>query len=61
MMQRVSIALSLIHYPKLLILDEATTALDVVTQGQILREIMKLEERLNLTRIMITQDVSVVC
>lgn len=60
MMQRVSIALSLIHYPKLLILDEATTALDVVTQGQILREIMKLEERLNLTRIMITHDVSVV-
>lgn len=60
MMQRVSIALSLIHYPRLLILDEATTALDVVTQGQILDEIMKLEGKLNLTRIMITHDVSVV-
>lgn len=60
MMQRVSIALSLIHYPKLLILDEATTALDVVTQGQILDEIMKLEEKLDLTRIMITHDISVV-
>jgi len=60
MMQRVSIALSLIYFPRLLILDEATTALDVVTQGQILDEIMKLEEKLHLTRIMITHDVSVV-
>lgn len=60
MMQRVSIALSLIYYPKLLILDEATTALDVVTQGQILDEIMKMEEKLKLTRIMITHDLSVV-
>lgn len=60
MMQRVSIALSLLHNPKLLILDEATTALDVVTQSQILSEIMNLEETMNLTRIMITHDVSVV-
>ncbi|WP_352404580.1 ABC transporter ATP-binding protein [Sporanaerobacter acetigenes] len=60
MMQRVSIALSLIYFPRLLILDEATTALDVVTQGQILDEIMNLEEKLHLTRIMITHDVSVV-
>ncbi|GFN35314.1 ABC transporter ATP-binding protein [Tepidimicrobium xylanilyticum] len=60
MMQRVSIALSLIYYPKVLILDESTTALDVVTQRQILEEIMKLQEKLNLTRIMITHDVSIV-
>lgn len=60
MMQRVSIALSLIYNPRFLILDEATTALDVVTQGQILKEIMKLEEELHLTRMMITHDVSVV-
>lgn len=60
MMQRISIALSLIFNPKLLVMDEATTALDVVTQSQILREIMLLQERLNLTRLMITHDVSVV-
>ena len=60
MMQRVSIALSLMHNPRLLVLDEATTALDVVTQSQILREIMSLEQNLNVTRIMITHDVSVV-
>ena len=60
MMQRVSIALSLMHNPRLLILDEATTALDVVTQTQILGELKELEKKLNLTRIMVTHDMSVV-
>ena len=60
MMQRVAIALSLIFSPKLLIMDEATTALDVVTQSQILNEIMELEKNLKIARIMITHDVSVV-
>ena len=60
MMQRVSIALSLMFNPKLIILDEATTALDVVTQTQVLDEIMELERKLGLTRIMITHDISVV-
>ena len=60
MMQRISIALSLLLNPKLLVMDEATTALDVVTQSQILREIMALQDRFKLTRLMITHDVSVV-
>lgn len=60
MLQRISIALSLVFTPKLLIMDEATTALDVVTQGQILHEIHKLEEEISVTRIMITHDLSVV-
>jgi len=60
MMQRVSIALSLMFSPKLLILDEATTALDVVTQTQILAEIKELERQLDLTRVMVTHDMSVV-
>ncbi|MCI9293304.1 MAG: ABC transporter ATP-binding protein [Erysipelotrichaceae bacterium] len=60
MMQRVAIALSLIFQPKLLIMDEATTALDVVTQSQILNEIMELEKKMKISRIMITHDVSVV-
>src|SRR5699024_3279084 len=60
MMQRVAIALSLMHNPKLLILDEATTALDVVTQGQILEEIIEIEKELKTTRIMITHDISIV-
>lgn len=60
MMQRISIAVSLLHNPEILIMDESTTALDVVTEGQILSEIMELEKKLNLTRIMITHDISVV-
>lgn len=60
MLQRTSIALSLLHQPPLIILDEATTALDVVTQGQILSEIRKLEKEIDMTRIMITHDMSVV-
>ncbi len=60
MLQRVSIAISLLHNPDLLILDEATTALDVVTQGQILEEIKRMEQELDMTRIMITHDMSVV-
>lgn len=60
MMQRVSIALSLMHNPRLIIMDEATTALDVITESQILDEIIQLEEKLKITRIMITHDMSIV-
>ena len=60
MLQRVSIAMSLILDPELLIMDEATTALDVVTQNQILEEIKRLEKERGITRVMITHDMSVV-
>lgn len=60
MLQRVAIAISLLHHPQILIFDEATTALDVVTQGQILKEIVEMEKTLATTRIMITHDMSVV-
>lgn len=60
MLQRVMIAVSLLHEPDLLIMDEATTALDVVTQGQILSELRKMESELKTSRIIITHDISVV-
>lgn len=60
MMQRVSIAISLMFNPDLIILDEATTALDVVTEGQILEEIVNLQKTEKITRMMITHNVSVV-
>lgn len=60
MMQRVAIASSILLNPKLLVMDEATTALDIITEGQILDEIKELEESIKMTRVMITHDVSVV-
>lgn len=60
MQQRLNIALSLMFHPSLLIMDEATTALDVITQGQIMDEISEIEKRFSITRIMITHDLSVV-
>lgn len=60
MLQRVAIVISLLHSPKLLVFDEATTALDVVTQGQILEEVVAMEKTIEMTRIMITHDMSVV-
>ncbi len=60
MMQRVSIALSLILNPDFLVLDEATTALDVITQSQILDEIKQLQEEFHLSCMVITHDISVV-
>lgn len=59
-LQRVSIAASLMHNPPFVILDEATTALDVITQGQILNEIKKLRDKLQVTWLLITHDISVV-
>ncbi len=60
MMQRTMIALGLLCTPPFLILDEATTALDVVTQAQILREVNRLKTELNLTTMVISHDVGVV-
>ena len=60
MLQRVSIASSLMHRPPFIIFDEATTALDVITQGQIIREIKKLRDAMDVTWLLITHDISVV-
>ena len=60
MLQRICISLSLIHRPKLVFFDEATTALDVVTQGQVLTEIKRLQQQFHVASILITHDMSVV-
>lgn len=60
MMQRVMISLGLIFNPKLVILDEVTTALDVITQGQLLDELKRLVKEFKLTVMMITHDIGVV-
>ena len=56
MRQRVMIAIALACRPKLLIADEATTALDVTTQAQIMELLLELQEQLNMALIMISHD-----
>lgn len=56
MRQRVMIAMALALKPQVMIMDEPTTALDVVVQRGILREIMRLREKFNFAVIFITHD-----
>jgi oligopeptide/dipeptide ABC transporter ATP-binding protein len=60
MAQRAMIALALACSPKLLIADEPTTALDVTIQIQIVRLLADLRDRLGLTIVLITHNLSVV-
>jgi len=59
-MQRTMIALGLICNPPFVIFDEATTALDVITQAQILDEVKRLKAAYNLTTMVISHDVGVI-
>jgi peptide/nickel transport system ATP-binding protein len=58
MRQRVMIAMALALEPQVVILDEPTTALDVVTQREILTEISALRDRLGFAVLFITHDLS---
>jgi oligopeptide/dipeptide ABC transporter ATP-binding protein len=60
MRQRVMIAMALACAPSLLIADEATTALDVTIQAQILELLRELKKRLGLAVALITHDLGVV-
>lgn len=60
MKQRVAIAMALALDPKIVIADEPVTALDVIVQRQILDLFNELRNRLNLSIILVTHDVSVV-
>lgn len=58
MRQRVMIAMALALEPEIVIMDEPTTALDVVMQRQILRRLVQLREQLNFSVVFITHDIS---
>ena len=60
MKQRAVIALALSCDPKVVIADEPTTALDVVIQDQILKEIKKVQKLLGLSLIYISHDIAVI-
>jgi peptide/nickel transport system ATP-binding protein len=58
--QRVAIAMATVLSPQLLIADEPTTALDVITQAQVLSLLQKLVRERNMGLILITHDLAVV-
>jgi len=58
MRQRVMIAMALAADPEVVIMDEPTTALDVVVQRDILAQIVELKEQLGFSILFITHDLS---
>jgi len=59
MRQRISIAMAIVEKPRLLILDEVTTGLDVYIQNRMLNILKDLNRRTGTTMILITHDLTV--
>ena len=59
MNQRVAIALSIMLEPKILLADEPTSALDVTVQAQVVKELLKLRQKLNTSIIFVTHNIGV--
>jgi oligopeptide/dipeptide ABC transporter ATP-binding protein len=58
MRQRAMIAVALALEPEIIVMDEPTTALDVVIQRQILDQVVELQQRLHFSVVFITHDLS---
>ena len=59
MAQRAGILAATILEPKLLLADEPTSALDIVTQAGVVKELLKLRERLKISIVMVTHDLRI--
>jgi peptide/nickel transport system ATP-binding protein len=59
MRQRVSIAMSIVEKPKLLILDEVTTGLDVYVQNRLLQLLKELNASKGVSMLLVTHDLTV--
>ena len=60
MRQRAVIAMALACQPDVIVADEPTTALDVIVQDRILRQIKEIQTDLNMSMLYITHDIAVV-
>ena len=58
--QRIAIARSLASQPKIIVLDEPTSSIDVFSQAQILELLQHLKSKFGLTNILISHDLGVV-
>jgi len=59
-LQRFMIAMAIINKPKILIADEPTTGLDVITQKSVLKLLLNLKEELGMSMIFISHDLGVI-
>lgn len=60
MLQRIMIALALVLEPDIIIADEPTTALDTISQYEVVEQFIKLRERMSCSMIFISHDLGVV-